>query len=133
MDAATLNDALIFAPDYSNAGERSYTYQNDLFELFYDGAVRIDEFRERKAAIKQELLLTGSRADDRRLKEEDLEGLLAFAESMLLAPPVSGWAARLTKNSGCNRFCSLTDGNSQMVFIEPPQPACYSAFCKQSR
>ncbi len=64
--------------------------KNKLFELFYGGAVGIDEFGERKAAIEQELILTGSRADDSRLKEEDLEGLLTFAESVLL-DPASFW------------------------------------------
>lgn len=40
--------------------------------------------------FQQELLLAEGRADNSRLSEDDLEGLLAFAESMVL-DPASFW------------------------------------------
>ncbi len=76
----------IFDKRVNDCNER----KKKLFQAYSGGAISIDEYKEMKGELDEELTLTEIRANEARLEEGDLDGLLDFAESILL-DPASFW------------------------------------------
>ncbi len=58
-----------------------------LFEAFaYQQAISRDEYLEEKARLDEEITLAEMKANDAKLAEGDIAGLLDFAETILLDP-----------------------------------------------
>jgi site-specific DNA recombinase len=76
----------IFDKQVNDCKER----KKKLFQAYSGGAISIDEYKEMKGELDEELTLTEIRANEARLEEGNLDGLLDFAESILL-DPASFW------------------------------------------
>ena len=64
--------------------------KDKLFDAYSGSVLNLEEYREMKEVIDQELTLVQVRESDSRLKEGDFEDLLGFAETIFL-DPVTFW------------------------------------------